>query len=172
VGTSSRILPIYGLRNNTGSQRFYFNICTELHKQRSPHNNNRERYSHCNIFSSTKGYKIDQLRPSCNDNSRNNDTCNNCCSQLCCLSEYCPTHANDAPALGFILFKFIKAKVMPNIISPQYNMLAADSAPTAAIIVEAVTSMLKAGAVPAIPIIIDSQRPNDSFCSDLGDRLS
>lgn len=77
-----------------------------------------------------------------------------------------PTQAYDAPALGISLFKLMNASVIPNMIIPQYSTLAGDRRPTAAMIVEAVTSILYAGAVPAIPIVIDSNRPSEDPFSE------
>jgi hypothetical protein len=59
----------------------------------------------------------------------------------------------------------MKDKVMPNMISPQYNKLAAESTPTAAISAAVVAATLKAGAVPATPITIDSPSPRAPFSS-------
>src|SRR5438105_1643589 len=84
------------------------------------------------------------------------------------LPKIFPTHAKEAPAFGSILLRWMKAKVMPNMIRPQYSRLATESTPTAAMMVVAVTSTLNAGAVPAMPMMIDSQTPIDpafSLCS-------
>lgn len=66
------------------------------------------------------------------------------------------THEYDVPALAEILLRWIKANVIPNIMSPHIRILAGANIPAAAMSVDVVISILYAGAVPAIPITIDS----------------
>ena len=51
---------------------------------------------------------------------------------------------------------------MPNIISPQYKILAGANIPTEATKVAVDADRLKAGAAPAVPITIDSRIPKES----------
>jgi hypothetical protein len=73
------------------------------------------------------------------------------------------THAYEVPAFGDILFKLIKESAIPNMMRPQTRILAGERRPAMAMMVEVVISMLYAGAVPAIPIIVDSTSPKEFF---------
>ena len=71
------------------------------------------------------------------------------------------THAYDVPACGTLLLRLINEKAIPNITRPHTRTLAGERRPAVAMIVEVVISMLYAGAVPAIPITIESTRPSE-----------
>jgi hypothetical protein len=51
--------------------------------------------------------------------------------------------------------------MIPNMIKPQYKILPTESTPTDATIAAVVTATLKAGAVPAIPMMVDSIAPSE-----------
>jgi hypothetical protein len=77
------------------------------------------------------------------------------------------THAYDVPACGALLLRLINANAIPNIMRPHTRTLAGERRPAVAIIVEVVISMLYAGAVPAIPMTIESTRPRELDARDL-----
>lgn len=77
------------------------------------------------------------------------------------------TQAYEVPAFDEIRLRFMNAYVMPNMMIPHTRTFAGASIPTVAMSVEVVISMLYAGAVPAIPIIVDSPMVRESFANFL-----
>ena len=71
------------------------------------------------------------------------------------------TQANDVPALGFNRFKWINAHAIPNMTTPDMRILAGEKTHAIPMIVKAVASIEKAGAVPAIPMMMDSSIPRE-----------
>jgi hypothetical protein len=71
------------------------------------------------------------------------------------------THAYDVPAFDAIRLRLINANVIPNMIRPHTRMLAGERSPAVAMMVDVVISILYAGAVPAMPMIIDSTSPSE-----------
>ena len=60
---------------------------------------------------------------------------------------------------------------MPNIMRPQYKILPTDKTPTEATMAALVTATLKAGAVPATPMMMDSNTPSEFFANRLDELM-